>query len=218
MTPTDPFDPGAVRRTYETVAEEYAITFGDDLARLLFDRRFLDDFARRVGQDGPVVDVGAGPGQVSAYLADRDIDVIATDLAPRMLDVARRRLVGAPLLAADLRHLPMRAHSCAGVAAWYVLPFVRRHELRTALTELRRVLRSGGVIALATHLGTGEILGSDQWLGQHVEPIGVTLYEEAEVTDALEDSCFRVEEVHQRAPLAHEHQGLRTYLMAIATD
>jgi SAM-dependent methyltransferase len=213
----DPFDPEKVRRTYDTVAEEYAAMFGDDLERLPFDRQFLDDFASQLSGDGPVVDVGCGPGQVGAYIADhRGVQVIGVDLAPRTLQVARRRHRLAAVVAADLRRLPLRSGSCAGLVAFYALPFLPRDHLVRALGELRRVLAPGGMLGLATHLGRGEIYGSDQWLGHRLEPIGVTLFEERELDEALASGGFRTEETRHRDPLPHEHQGPRIYVLATA--
>jgi SAM-dependent methyltransferase len=212
----DPFDPATVRRTYDRVADAYDAAFGHDLDRLDFDRRFLDDVGALVQGAGPVIDVGCGPGQVAAHLIAGGVRVVGVDLAPRMLDVARRRrnVVG---VAADFRCLPVRDGSCAGVVAFYSLPFVRRHELVPVLRELRRVVRPDGILALAAHLGRGEVHGSDEWLGHAVDPIAATLFDEDELDAALSAAGFETGEVRHRDPLAHEHQGPRVYLWATAT-
>jgi methionyl-tRNA synthetase len=127
---TGAFDPGAVRRTYDAVAEEYTATFGDDLDRLPFDRQFLDEFLARLPGRGPVLEVGCGPGQVAAYLAERGGEVVGIDVAPRMLEIVRRLHREVVVAAADLRELPLRSSSCAGVAAWYALPFLRATSFR----------------------------------------------------------------------------------------
>ncbi len=50
----------------------------------------MDAFASTVAPIGPVLDVGCGPGTVTAYLAERGIEVAGVDLSPRMIDHARR--------------------------------------------------------------------------------------------------------------------------------
>jgi len=210
----DHFDPARMRRTYDAVAEEYDATFGDDLQHLPFDRQFLDDFAALAPKGRPVVEVGCGPGQASAYLADRGVEMIGVDLAPRMLQVARRRHPHVRVVAGDVRRLPLRAGSCAGVVAFYSLPFVKREQLPLAVAELRRVLPAGGMLGLAVHLGQGEVYGADQWLGHEVEPIAMTLFEEGEIADALDRASFRPDETRQREPLPHERQGPRIYVLA----
>jgi SAM-dependent methyltransferase len=211
----DPFDPATVRRTYDRVAEEYDLAFGHDLDRLAFDRRFLDDVCALVRGTGTVVDVGCGPAQVAAHLAAGGVAVVGVDLAPAMLELARRRNV--PGAAADFRRLPLRDASCAGVVAFYALPFIRRDELVSVLGELHRVLRSRGILALATHLGRGEVHGNEEWLGHHVDPIAATLFTESELGAALAAARFETGEVRHRDPLPHELQGPRVYLWATAS-
>jgi ubiquinone/menaquinone biosynthesis C-methylase UbiE len=208
------FDSGAVRRTYDTVADEYATAFADDLDRLPFDRQFLDEVAERSTGRGPLLDVGCGPAQVATYLAARGMSVLGIDLSPGMLGVARRRNTELRLTAADVRQLPLRARSCAGAVAFYSLHNVLRHELPSALRELRRVLSSGAPLALAMHLGDGELSVGTEWLGHEVEAVGFALYRQEEITGALVELAFGVELVRQRGPLPHEYQGPRIYLLA----
>lgn len=61
--------------------------------------------------DGRVLEVGAGTGRATAFLARAARRVVAFDLAPQMAAVARRKLAGAAnvsLLVADLREVPLR--------------------------------------------------------------------------------------------------------------
>ena len=58
-----------VRATYSAVAETYADHLADELDDLHFERWLLERVATEA--DGPVVEVGCGPGHVTAFLADR---------------------------------------------------------------------------------------------------------------------------------------------------
>jgi trans-aconitate methyltransferase len=62
--------PGAVRRDYDRVAERYAAEVGDELRGKPLDRALLDALAETTS-GGPVLDLGCGPGHVTAYLAGR---------------------------------------------------------------------------------------------------------------------------------------------------
>jgi ubiquinone/menaquinone biosynthesis C-methylase UbiE len=58
-------------------------------------RRELDGLFGRLGNDprgGTCVEVGCGPGRMTPYLAERFDRVIAVDVSPVMLDLARRRV------------------------------------------------------------------------------------------------------------------------------
>jgi ubiquinone/menaquinone biosynthesis C-methylase UbiE len=209
----DPFDPRAVQRAYATVAEDYAVAFGDDLEQLPVDRSVLDEAAALVGGPGPVLDLGCGPGQVGQYVATRGRSVVGVDLAPEMLQVARQR-GGRCLVAADLTALPFATASAAGALAYYCIQHVRRELLDQALAEVARVVMPGAPLALAAHLGAEDIIVTE-FLGHHVDPVGGALYPADDLVEALARHAFAVHRRVERDPLAHEHQTRRLYLIVV---
>ena len=92
-----------VRSSYDAVATAYADHLVDELDGLPFETWLLDRVVAHAG-GGPVVEVGCGPGHVTAYLADAGADATGIDLSPEM--VARP---GAASPAA-----PTRSATCAG--------------------------------------------------------------------------------------------------------
>jgi ubiquinone/menaquinone biosynthesis C-methylase UbiE len=208
----DPFDPAAVRAVYDAVADDYAVAFADDLDHLPVDRSILDAAIAGLVGGAPVLDLGCGPGQVAAYLTARGVPVVGVDLSPRMLRLATGR-AAAGFVCADLRPLPVPARSVSAAVAFYSLQHLPRHELGTALDEVRRVLGPGGTLVVAAHLGVGEIV-TDQLLDHHFEPMGGTFYREDELRAALADRSFTVEQCRHRSPDPHEHPSARIYLIA----
>ena len=202
----DGFDPRVIGAAYAAIADEYAATFGDDLEHLDLDRRLLDTMAEHASGVGHVLDIGCGPAQVGRYLTARNVDVIGIDLAAAMLTVARDREPRIAPVAADLRALPVRSESVAGIVAFYVLQHLPRSDLRTAIREQRRVLRRGGLLLVAVHAGTGEF--------QPAPGITATRYTADELAAHLADTSFVVESIHDRRPLPHELQGDRIYVIA----
>jgi len=205
------FDPVVLRDAYDTVAPEYARKFGDDLDHLPLDTELL----RRLpaaADGGLLLDVGCGPAQAGGYLAARGARVLGLDLSTVMLAaaVARHGGLGLRAAAADLRRLPLRDGCSAGVTSFYVLHHLPREDLPSALRELRRVLRPGGGLLVATHEGTGEYVADDD-LG-----IRGTLYAGAELARAVAGAGFGDVLVRTRDPLPHERQSGRLYLTATA--
>jgi pimeloyl-ACP methyl ester carboxylesterase/2-polyprenyl-3-methyl-5-hydroxy-6-metoxy-1,4-benzoquinol methylase len=207
--PPEPgFDPAVVRAAYDAMAADYADRFGADLEQLPLDTEILDLLARRAGPRGPVLDVGCGPAQVGGYLAARGAQVAGIDLAPAMLETARRQ-PGLGAVAADLRWLPVASGSCAAVVSFYALHHVPRAELPGVLREFRRVLAADGELALAAHEGEGDFTS-------HSDPMILgTLYTAAELERALAQAGLRVDTVRRRDPLPHERQSGRVYLTAV---
>lgn len=75
-----------VRRSYDTVAETYPERIGDELAGKPLDPALLAALAEQAG-DGPVADLGCGPGHVAA---ERGLTAVGVDLSPAMIAASRR--------------------------------------------------------------------------------------------------------------------------------
>jgi 2-polyprenyl-3-methyl-5-hydroxy-6-metoxy-1,4-benzoquinol methylase len=92
------FDATPVRHVYEAIADEYAERFGDDLDENELDRSVIAAAIERLAADAVVLDVGCGPGQLAAHLAGRGRRALGLDLVPAMLQLARKRTPGLPLV------------------------------------------------------------------------------------------------------------------------
>lgn len=176
----EPFDPSVVRAAYDTVAEDYAEAFADDLLQLTLDRHVLDTVVQQVGAGEPVLDLGCGPGQVGQYLAERGLLVVGMDLAQQMLQVARRRTGNGRMCCGDMRSLPFRSGMFSAVVAYYSVHNLPRPALRTACAEIHRILKPSGSFVVATHLGEGEVY-SNEFLGHGIETVGGVLYRDDEL-------------------------------------
>jgi SAM-dependent methyltransferase len=110
----------------------------------------LIEFAK-LPEDGPLLDVGCGTGSVAFELRRRypDRSVWAVDISQAYLAFARGRAGGASirLEQADAARLPFDAGRFSAAIAQLALNFVP--DARQTVQEMRRVTRSGGVVAAA---------------------------------------------------------------------
>lgn len=95
-----------------------------------------------------VLDVGAGPGALTAQLVARvgAERVAAAEPSPEFIAALGSRLPGIDAREAPAEQLPWKAASFDTVLAQLVLSFVS--DAAAAASEMRRVARSGGVVAL----------------------------------------------------------------------
>lgn len=97
------------------------------------------------------VDVGAGAGVAAIELALRNFDVVAVDVATRMLEMTRSRAAEAgveiEVVEGDARRLPLPDNSCDLVLALGLLPWVE--DPSAVLAEFNRVLRPGGAVVVS---------------------------------------------------------------------
>ncbi|HYH67926.1 MAG TPA: class I SAM-dependent methyltransferase [Urbifossiella sp.] len=116
-------------------------------------RRVVRAAVSRFVPPGPLVEVGAGGGQLRAWLPpDRLADATHTDTSAPFLDVLRTRFPDAAVTPAPVTALPFADGSLAGVLGLCVLDTLP--DLGAARDEFRRVLRPGGVVLHVLDLAT----------------------------------------------------------------
>jgi SAM-dependent methyltransferase len=203
----------ALRRGYDAVAEPYADRFSGELVHKPLDRALLGCFAEQVAGLGPVADVGCGPGQVARWLHERGLPVLGVDLSPEMVAVARRRNPGIAFQEGTMLALDAEDGAWGGIVAFYSVIHLPPGDLPVALAEFHRVLRPGGLLLVAFHVGQERV---------HVEeffeqPVSIDFYflEPAAVADATAAAGFVVEARVERRPYPPtEHPTRRAYLLA----
>jgi SAM-dependent methyltransferase len=198
---------------YDLVAAEYAQRIYRELEAKPFDRAFLDRLATGMPA-GEVLDLGCGPGHVGRYLRDRGIPGRGLDISREMVRVARALNPTIECRQGDMRELPFPDRFFAGVAAFYSIIHLEPAELEPVFTEVRRVLRPGGLLALAFHIGN-EIRHVDELWGIRTS-LDFVFFEPPQVAEALRAAGFEDIESSQRAPYEPpvEAQTHRCYMMA----
>jgi len=100
---------------------------------------------------GRVLEVGCGWGELAEWIErDTGAEVVAVDLSPRMVELARERGVDARV--ADVQELPFADGEFDVVVAAWMLYHVPNIDL--ALMEIARVLRPGGRLVAITNSRT----------------------------------------------------------------
>jgi SAM-dependent methyltransferase len=158
-------DLAVVRSSYDRVADNYVAMGVGDLAPTPWLRAALTVFAQEVGPLGPVLDVGCGPGTVTAFLDGRGVDVSGVDLSPRMVEHARRLHPGLRFEVASATELRLSDRSLGGVLGWWSLFNLPREVLPGVLASFARALVPGGQVLLGTHVGDGEIARTEAYGG-----------------------------------------------------
>jgi SAM-dependent methyltransferase len=155
---TEPAWVAATRASYDALAaHDPAVVSTTDLAARVLDRAMLAAFAACVTEagDGPVLDLGCGPGHVTRVLADLGLDAAGVDVSPAMVARAREAHPGLEFAVGDLRTLPAAAVGYAGLLAHHSLVHVPWDERPAVLAHLAGLLAAGG------HLMAVVLVGDD---------------------------------------------------------
>ena len=205
--------PRECQSSYDAVADEYVRRIFDELQHKPLDRQLLDRFVAAVGKVGPACDIGCGPGHVARYLHEQGLNVCGIDLSPTMVERARRLAPGVDFRQGDMMALDAPDGAWAGIVAFYSIIHIPANDVARALGELRRVLRPGGILLLAFHIGD-DAIHLDEWWGQKV-CVDFFFFRPAQMADWLRAAGFEVEEIIEREPYPDvEHQSRRAYIFA----
>ena len=209
--------PNHIPACYDAVSREYAARFADELARKPLDQELLRRFASEVGGRGQVYDLGCGPGQTTAFLHERGVNVRGLDFSAELLREARQRHPAIEFVAADMLSLPLADSSLAGVIAFYSIVHFSHAKLHRALDEMRRVLEPGGRVLLAFHIGDGSV-HVEEFLG-HAVSLDFVFFDPAIITDELSRAGFTAIELIERDPYPEvEYPSRRAYVFARNSD
>jgi SAM-dependent methyltransferase len=144
----------------------------------------LLDLFLSAGPGPEVLDAGAGQGSLSAKLAELGFEVTSSDASPAAVAVLRERVRG-PVFEANVTSLPLADETFDGAVLGEVLEHVE--DDRSALAEIARVLRPGGVLALSVPANPKLFGPSDVWAGH------VRRYTRPALIDACRSAGFTVE-------------------------
>ena len=172
-----------VRAAYSARAGEYVDAVGKIEHAPERDRDALLAWARAV--DGPILDVGCGPGQWTSFLHRHGVDIEGVDPVESFLADARTRYPDARYRTGRAEDLGVPDGSLGGILAWFSLIHTDPRAVDAPLTEFSRCLRQGGSLALGFFVGpdqepfghavTTAYFWSVDGLGRRVEQAGLTV-------------------------------------------
>lgn len=135
---------------YERDARSYAAARPEVSAEMM---EFLQRFVDRIAHDGPILEIGSGPGFEAARLRTWGLDVRTSDISPAFVAMLRGKGFDAAVLDPARDDL---GGPYAGVLALACLLHVPRADLGAVLTRLRDATVPGGVLAVTLKAGDGE--------------------------------------------------------------
>lgn len=162
-------DSAAVKAFFERVSVDW-----DEMRSSFYNEGVIDALADRaeLGPESRVLDVGTGTGFIAAGLAARARHVVGVDSSAAMLTVAAANLAAlglgnTSLLEGGVDALPLADDSVDAAVANMVLHHAP--DPAQMLTEMARVVRPGGVVAITDEVEHGyEWMRTEQadlWLG-----------------------------------------------------
>lgn len=165
--------------------------------------------ARATGTDAPLLDLGCGPGYLTAELP---AGAIGLDPAGAMLELLRERVGDAAAVQAEAAALPFRPGSLGGAVVNAVYVHVDRPDLPLTLAELHRSLEVGAPVELGMFGGDQDLteMTAGDFAGRRF-----ALWDDDHLLDVYAGAGFAIE-AHTRVETEH-WPYLRTSLTRLRT-
>jgi ubiquinone/menaquinone biosynthesis C-methylase UbiE len=159
-----------------------------------FWRLELEQF-KKLLLSGKVLDVGCGGGRDALLLKSEGYQYVGVDLSAEMLAQAKELIPDADFRQMDMYSLDFPAGSFDGFWAAASLLHIPKRNVTSALSEIKRVVKSGGIGFIAIKEGDGEkvVQGSFDW-----DERFFAFYHDDEFQDVLKKNSFEILE-HSRS-------------------
>ncbi|MEW1905880.1 methyltransferase domain-containing protein [Streptomyces sp. NPDC086147] len=146
----------ATRRSYDTVAADYARLLAGQLDAVPLDRAVIAGLVEEVERAGgprTIGDLGCGTGRVTSHLRSLGADAFGVDLSPGMVAVARATCSGVRFEVGSTTALDLPDASLGGVLSRYSTVHMPEDELASSFAEFHRVLVPAGRLLIAFEVG-----------------------------------------------------------------
>ncbi|MGW4674778.1 class I SAM-dependent methyltransferase [Streptomyces sp. NPDC004324] len=153
----------AVRESYDAVAADYVARVPPPAGLDPLSRAMLAGFAElvRTAGQGPVADLGCGPGRLTAHLAGLGVSAFGVDLSPKMVGLARQAFPDLRFTEGSMTALETGDDELGGILAWYSTHHTPPRWLPAVFAEFHRTLAPGG------HLLWGDYVGEERLRPTH---------------------------------------------------
>jgi len=109
---------------------------------------FLDSLS---GEQHEVFEIGCGPGNITRFLLQKrpDLKILGTDIAPNMIELARKNNPGARFEVIDGRKIGQLKEKFDGIVGGFCLPYFSSEEVEKLIVDAASLLNKRGVVYLS---------------------------------------------------------------------
>lgn len=173
------------RQSYDVTAFEYQ----ENTLKLKTEAK-AEKFLSYLSSKSYILDLGCGPGKDAEYFIGKGHKLIGVDISPQMIQLARESVPQADFVVSDIESLSLKDDSLDAIWASASLLHVSKQAMPNVLTNLRRMLKPGGIFYISMKKGAGEEFTPDERYG------GVKKFwnyvNEEELVNLLEGQGFQI--------------------------
>lgn len=112
----------------------------------------IDILCDNIKKDAEVLELACGPGNVTQYLLSKrpDLRILATDLAPNMLQLAKEHNPSVETQFLDVRNIRSLGKTFDAVVCAFATPYLSKEETIQMIQDISSALNPGGALYIST--------------------------------------------------------------------
>jgi len=111
-----------------------------------------DAFCEAIGKTNPkVLEIGCGPGNITKYMLSKrpDFDLEGIDIAPNMIDLAKKNNPNATFRVMDSRNIDELKTKYEGIICGFCIPYLSKSDCSKLLSDAKNLLSKNGILYLS---------------------------------------------------------------------
>jgi trans-aconitate methyltransferase len=179
---------------FDEFAEEYAQRFMDLNAY----SDSIERFCELIGNDKPkILELGCGPGNVTRFLKNNfpESRILAVDLAPKMIEIARKAMPDVDFRVMDVRRISEIVGTFDAVMCSFCLPFLSKDDAAKLIADCLALLNKDGVVYLSTMEGNETRAGFETTSFSGDTAIYFNYHRQQALEDAFAKNGFEIRQV-----------------------
>jgi trans-aconitate methyltransferase len=159
----------------------------------------FDIFCDSIQKQSPdVLELACGPGNITQYLLKKrpDLNILGTDLAPNMIELAKLNNPNAMFEIMDSRAITKLNKTYDALMCGFILPYLSQEETIQLIRDSAKVLNANGVIYLSTMEDDYNKSGFRK--GSTGDEIYMHYHQAAFLTNTLLANNFRIIDLHRK--------------------
>jgi trans-aconitate methyltransferase len=176
---------------FDQFAAEYALRFADLNAY----SDSIEQFCSLIQTDRPkILELGCGPGNVTQILKLRFTDslITAIDLAPNMIEIARKQVSDVDFRVMDVRNISVIEEKFEAIMCSFCLPFLSKTDATRLIADCAGRLQPGGVLYVSTMEGNEDRAGFETTSFSGNSEIYFNYHQQHDLEDAFTNSGFEI--------------------------
>lgn len=149
-------------------------------------------------QHAKVLEIGCGPGNMTRYILNKRPDILleAIDIAPSMIELARKNNPAAHFQVMDCRDIDTLPSKYNAILCGFCLPYLEKNDVIKFVKDCAELLTAGGIFYLSVIEGAYENSGYE--VGSSGDAMYVYYYDADFIKKILQDNHFELVALHSK--------------------